>query len=64
VCLCSSSAGASVVFDPVGGDQFNEAMKAASPWGSHYLVIGFAAGQIPKVRVSVGKEGQGYVMPS
>ena len=29
---------------------FNEAMKAAAPWGAQYLVIGFAAGGIPKVR--------------
>ena len=44
------STGADVIFDPVGGPAFDEAMKAAAPWGAKYLVIGFAAGSIPKVR--------------
>lgn len=38
-----------MVFDPVGGAMFSEALKAVSPWGAQYLVIGFAAGPIPKV---------------
>lgn len=42
--------GADVIFDPVGGALFDEAMKAAAPWGAQYLIIGFAAGGIPKVR--------------
>ncbi len=45
----SPTPGADVVFDPVGGAHFDEAMKAAAPWGAQYLVIGFAAGGIPKV---------------
>ena len=38
-----------MVFDPVGGSLFHEALKSVTPWGSHYLVIGFAAGDIPSV---------------
>lgn len=45
-----SRPGADVVFDPVGGALFDEALKSAAPWGAHYLVVGFAAGAIPKVR--------------
>ncbi len=41
--------GVHVVFDPVGGAQLSEALKAVA-WGAHYLVIGFASGHIPKVR--------------
>lgn len=37
------------MFDPVGGTQLSESLKAVA-WGAHYLVIGFASGQIPKVR--------------
>ncbi|GAX72670.1 hypothetical protein CEUSTIGMA_g126.t1 [Chlamydomonas eustigma] len=41
--------GVDVVFDPVGGSLFEEALKCTAPWGAHYLVIGFASGGIPKV---------------
>jgi hypothetical protein len=37
-----------VVYDPVGGAMLSEALKVAA-WGASYLVIGFAAGAIPKV---------------
>lgn len=42
------SPGVNVVFDPVGGSALLESLKCVA-WGSHYLVIGFAAGDIPKV---------------
>lgn len=42
-------AGVDVVFDPVGGKQFNDAMKSVA-WGAQYLIIGFASGSIPQVR--------------
>ena len=38
-----------VVFDLVGGEPFREALKAAR-WGAQILFIGFASGDIPKVR--------------
>ena len=44
-------AGVNVVFDPVGGSALFESLKCVA-WGAHYLVIGFAAGDIPKVRVA------------
>ena len=41
--------GMDVVYDPVGGDFSEPAMRALRPFGRH-LVIGFAAGSIPAVR--------------
>lgn len=43
--------GVQVVFDPVGGDVFDEAVRTVG-WAGRYLVIGFAAGRIPEVRVN------------
>jgi NADPH2:quinone reductase len=40
--------GADVVFDPVGGDYTMNALRATA-WGGRLLVVGFAAGDIPKV---------------
>ena len=40
--------GADVVFDPVGGDVFNQSMRCIA-WEGRLLVVGFAAGDIPKV---------------
>ncbi len=40
--------GADVVLDPVGGP-FAEAAVRATAWGGRYLVVGFAAGEIPKL---------------
>jgi NADPH2:quinone reductase len=44
-------AGVQVVFDPVGGDVFDEAIRAVG-WDGRYLVIGFAAGRIPQLPVN------------
>ncbi len=38
--------GADVVFDPVGGDAFDAALRVTA-WEGRILVIGFAAGRIP-----------------
>jgi NADPH2:quinone reductase len=43
--------GADVVVDPVGGETFDEAIRALAPEG-RALVIGFAAGGIPTVKVN------------
>ena len=40
--------GVDVVCDPVGGDTTMEAFRATA-WGGRLLVIGFAAGDIPKI---------------
>jgi NADPH2:quinone reductase len=39
--------GADVIYDPVGGDLAEAALRSIA-WKGRYLVIGFAAGQIPK----------------
>ena len=41
--------GVDVVYDPVGGKSFEEALKVVK-WGAQILIIGFASGDIPKVR--------------
>ena len=43
--------GADLVYDPVGGDQFDWAQRAIG-WGGRYLVVGFAAGRIPSLAVN------------
>ena len=40
--------GVDVVFDPVGGDLFDQSLRA-SAWSGRLVVIGFAAGRIPQV---------------
>jgi NADPH2:quinone reductase len=40
--------GADVVYDPVGGDAFDQALRAAN-WEARMLVIGFAGGRIQAV---------------
>ena len=39
-----------VVFDPVGGDRFTDSLRSLAPDG-RLLVVGFAGGDIPTVRV-------------
>jgi len=41
--------GADVVYDPVGGEQFEAAFRATRPEG-RILVIGFASGKVPEVK--------------
>jgi NADPH2:quinone reductase len=43
--------GVDVVFDPVGGDRFLDSLRALREDG-RLLVVGFAAGDIPEVRVN------------
>lgn len=42
---------ADVIYDPVGGAIFDEAIRAIG-WEGRYLVIGFASGTIPQVAVN------------
>lgn len=44
--------GADVVYDPVGGS-YSEAALRATAWNGRFLVIGFAAGDIPKVPLNL-----------
>ena len=44
--------GVDVVYDPVGGDMFEAALRSTA-WGGRVLVIGFASGNIPKVPINL-----------
>jgi NADPH2:quinone reductase len=44
--------GADVVYDPVGGKYAEPALRATA-WGGRYLVIGFAAGDIPRIPLNL-----------
>lgn len=43
--------GADIVLDPLGGDFFDAALRALA-WRGRLVVIGFAAGRIPEVKVN------------
>lgn len=44
--------GADVVYDPVGGDMFDMAVRRVA-WEGRYLVIGFASGRIPDLPANI-----------
>lgn len=44
----TGGAGADVIYDPVGGDVFDQSLRCIN-WGGRILVIGFAAGRIPQI---------------
>jgi NADPH:quinone reductase len=44
--------GADVIYDPVGGKYAEPALRAIG-WNGRYLVIGFAAGDIPKIPLNL-----------
>ncbi|MDZ7668683.1 MAG: NADPH:quinone oxidoreductase family protein [Gammaproteobacteria bacterium] len=44
--------GADVIYDPVGGELFDQCMRCIN-WYGRVLVIGFAAGDIPKVPINL-----------
>lgn len=44
--------GVDVIYDPVGGDFSKEALRTMG-WKGRYLVIGFAAGEIPKIPLNL-----------
>ncbi|MBR9842747.1 MAG: NADPH:quinone oxidoreductase family protein [Rhodobacteraceae bacterium] len=44
--------GVDVFYDPVGGDMFETCLRSMA-WGGRALVVGFAAGEIPKVAVNL-----------
>lgn len=48
----TGGAGADVVYDPVGG-AFTEAALRATAWEGRLLIVGFAAGEIPKVPMNL-----------
>ncbi len=44
--------GADVVYDPVGGDVFDESVRCIA-WNGRLLVIGFTSGRIPNISVNM-----------
>jgi len=44
--------GADVIYDPVGGDLADPAFRSIA-WGGRYLVIGFAAGDVPAIPLNL-----------
>jgi NADPH:quinone reductase len=44
--------GADVIYDPVGGDAFDQCMRAIN-WKGRMLVVGFASGRIPELPVNL-----------
>ncbi|EKX32574.1 hypothetical protein GUITHDRAFT_82186 [Guillardia theta CCMP2712] len=44
--------GADIVYDPVGGDLTETALRNVK-WNGRYLVIGFASGEIPKIPLNI-----------
>ncbi|MDX2303515.1 MAG: NADPH:quinone oxidoreductase family protein [Microscillaceae bacterium] len=44
--------GVNVIYDPVGGD-FSESAFRSIAWEGRFLVVGFAAGQIPKIPLNL-----------
>lgn len=49
--VCKSLGGVDVVYDPVGGDQFTEALRACKP-DARLLTIGFASGDLPQIQAN------------
>jgi NADPH2:quinone reductase len=44
--------GVNVVYDPVGGDAFDAALRSIA-WGGRIIVIGFAAGRVPQIPANI-----------
>jgi NADPH:quinone reductase len=44
--------GADAIYDPVGGDAFEAALRSIA-WGGRILVIGFASGRIPQIPANI-----------
>ena len=51
VAALTAGRGVDMVYDPVGGDVFDQAIRTLV-WGGRYLVIGFASGRIPTLAVN------------
>jgi NADPH:quinone reductase len=44
--------GVNVVYDPVGGDAFDAALRSIA-WGGRIIIIGFAAGRVPQIPANI-----------
>jgi NADPH2:quinone reductase len=50
--VLTGGSGANVVYDPVGGELSEAALRAIA-WEGRFLVVGFAAGEIPKIPLNL-----------
>ena len=48
----TGGSGPDVIYDPVGGPCAEAALRAIA-WGGRFLVVGFAAGEIPKLPLNL-----------
>ena len=48
----TNNLGADVIYDPVGGDVFDESIRCIA-WNGRLLVVGFASGRIPSIPVNM-----------
>jgi NADPH2:quinone reductase len=48
----TSGRGANVVYDPVGGDAFDAALRSIA-WEGRIVIIGFASGRIPQIPANI-----------
>ena len=48
----TGGAGVNVIYDPVGGDYSEQALRGMA-WNGRFLVIGFASGPIPKIPLNL-----------
>jgi NADPH2:quinone reductase len=48
----TGGAGVDVIYDPVGGPYTEPALRSLA-WKGRYLVVGFAAGEIPKIAINL-----------
>ena len=46
--LLTGGKGADVIFDPVGGDVFDQSLRCIA-WDGRLLIVGFASGRIPQI---------------
>jgi len=51
VMALTGNRGVDLVYDPVGGDAFDQAIRTLA-WGGRLLVVGFASGRIPSLKVN------------
>lgn len=52
VAALTGGEGVDVIVDPVGGDRFTDSLRCLRRIGGRLLVVGFAAGDIPSVKVN------------
>jgi NADPH:quinone reductase len=48
----ADGAGADVVYDPVGGESFDVALRAVN-WSARLVVVGFASGKVPQIPANI-----------